>query len=192
VKLIVGLGNPGFIYAHSRHNIGFAVLKALSRIYKIPLKKDKCTIALAGKGKINHQNVILATPLTYMNLSGIAVKGLVRQYAIDLDNLLVVCDDLDLGFGRLKIKPSGSSGGHRGLKSIMDSVGTEDFARLRIGIGRPNRIEASNFVLSPFTRREKGQLKSVIEDACECCHAWIATGITKTMNIFNKERKDNE
>jgi len=196
VKLIVGLGNPGRNYTGSRHNAGFSVIKALTKNYKIPLKKD--TFSLSGKCKIEDKNIILALPLTFMNLSGIAVSALLKKYKIDLprpctqgrglENLLVVCDDLDLGFGVIKIRPNGSSGGHRGLESIIDSLGSQEFARLRIGIGRPleGNTDAASFVLSPFTKREKGEMKEIIEVACGCCRAWAKKGITGSMNIFNQ------
>ena len=190
MKLIVGLGNPGRIYTESRHNIGFSVIKALSKIYKIPLKKDN-TFSLSGKGKIKGDNLILALPLGFMNLSGIALSALIKKYKIDLDNLLVVCDDLDLDFGVIKIRPSGSSAGHRGLESIIDSLGSQGFARLRIGIGGPLRhnTDASSFVLSPFTKKEKGKIKEIIENACDCCRVWAVKGITESMNIFNRRSK---
>ncbi len=189
MKLIVGLGNPGRNYTESRHNAGFSVIKALSKDYKIPLKKD--TFSLSGKGKVEGESLILALPLTFMNLSGIAVNALIKKYKIDLENLLVVCDDLDLGLGVIKIRPDGSSGGHRGLGSIIDSLGSQEFGRLRIGISRPlkGNIDAASFVLSPFTKREKGKMKETIEEACDCCRAWAKKGITESMNIFNRRSK---
>lgn len=186
MKLIVGLGNPGDIYKDSRHNIGFLAVKALSRIHKITLKREKGCFSLSGKGKIGKQTVILALPVTFMNLSGIALKGLVEKHKIDLQDLLVICDDLDLAFGRLKIKPAGSSGGHQGLNSIINTLGSWGFARLRLGIGRPkSNLEATQYVLSSFSNREKRQLKKIIERGYACCQMWATEGITKTMNIFN-------
>ncbi len=208
MKLIVGLGNPGFIYRHSRHNIGFLVIKTLAKLHKIPLKKDRQTFSITGKGKIDGGDLILAMPVTFMNLSGVAVVNLLKKYRIDLprpfgrtgnesispkgrglDKLLVICDDIDLEFGRLKIKPSGSSGGHRGLKSIIDSTRTCKFSRLRIGIGRPLKsIKAAEYVLSAFNRKEKTQLREILEVASNCCWSWVRKGITETMNIFNCRR----
>jgi PTH1 family peptidyl-tRNA hydrolase len=193
MKLIVGLGNPGDIYRDSRHNIGFSVVKALAKARKISLKRDKGTFSLSGRGKIDSQNVIMATPLSFMNLSGAAVKALLKKYKIALRDILIVADDLDLEFGRLRIRPSGSSAGQRGLVSITESLGTQEFARLRIGIGRPNaNMEASDYVLSPFNRKEKAQLKQIIENAADCCKSWITKGITETMNIFNARSRYNE
>lgn len=191
MKLIVGLGNPGKAYTDSRHNIGFSAVKALARSYKILLKKERGVFSRCAKAKIENQSVILALPLTFMNLSGPAIGALLKKYRVDLDNLLVVCDDLDLGFGRLKMKHCGSSGGHRGLQSIIDFLNCSKFSRLRIGIGRPypNNIEASRYVLSPFTKKEKEQIRTIIKEATNCCRTWILEGTTKTMNIFNQPRK---
>ncbi len=187
MKLIVGLGNPGSTYTNSRHNIGFLVVKSLSRIYKIPLKKDRSASALSAKIRIAGGNVMLAMPLTFMNLSGNAVSSLLKKNRIGLEDLLVVCDDLDLEFGRIKLKPRGSSGGHLGINSVIDCIGSEDFARLRAGIGRPAKnIDAADYVLSPFTKRQKQELAGIIEDASLCCQAWVREGITEAMNIFNK------
>lgn len=191
MKLIVGLGNPGEAYAPSRHNIGFTVVKAVAKKYKAALKKDYTISSLSARIKIAGQNVALAIPLTFMNLSALAVKPLMKKYKIDLNNLLVVCDDLDLEFGRLKIRASGSSAGHRGIQSIIDLLKKEDFARLRIGIGRPNKdLEAADYVLSAFTKKEKMQVSEIIERAADCCQSWVTKGVTETMNVFNKRSKD--
>jgi len=190
MKLIVGLGNPGNLYVHSRHNVGFLVVKTLAQAHKILLKKEKGVLSLSGKGKIEGQNLILAMPLTFMNLSGVAVGGLLKRYKINLSNLLVVCDDLDLSLGRLKIKSGGTSGGHRGLKSIIESLKGDTFARLRIGIGRPTRSDISAYVLSHFSKKEKVELSELIERASDCCRVWVAKGINKSMNIFNQRSKE--
>ncbi len=191
MKLIVGLGNPGKIYINSRHNIGFLVIRALSEALEIPLKRDAVTLSLTGKGRISGSNIELAMPLTFMNLSGLAVSALVKKYKIDLANLLVVCDDLDLEFGRQKVRPRGSSGGHRGIQSIIDHLRSNEFARLRIGIGRPHPdMDAAEYVLSVFKRAEMRQAIDIISVACDCCQSWVSEGITKSMNIFN--RRNNE
>lgn len=188
--LVVGLGNPGKIYINSRHNVGFKAIEKLSKILQIALKKDRGTFSLSGKGKIKEQDVILAMPQTFMNLSGIAVRQLIKKYKIDLAKLLVVCDDLDLEFGRLKIKPSGSSGGHRGIKSIIDSLGSQNFTRLRIGIGRPDcNLETAEFVLSTFNKTEKRELKKILHEASICCQSWAVQGITQSMDTFNKRSR---
>ena len=187
-KLIVGLGNPGLAYASSRHNIGFAVLKFLASSLKINLKKDSSVSALVGRSSGSQPDLILALPQTYMNLSGIAVKALLKKFKITLKDLLVVCDDLDLELGRIKIRPQGSSAGQRGMESIIEHLGTRDFSRLRIGIGRPkNPQAAADYVLSGFLRKEKVVVQQIEEDAVSCCMSWVEKGIVQTMNTFNTE-----
>lgn len=188
MKLIVGLGNPGRDYADSRHNIGFMVVKALAKAHDISFKKVFGIAAFEGRAKIRGQFVLLAMPLSFMNLSGSAVRSLVKRHKINLEDLLVVCDDLDLEFARLKIRPSGSSGGHNGLKSIIDNLEAQDFARLRIGIGRPHTaVDAADFVLAPFAKKEKEEIKETIARAQECCETWVTKGITESMNLFNQK-----
>lgn len=192
MKLIVGLGNPGRPYINSRHNIGFSVIGTLAKKYKIALKKEKNILALSGKGRIGGDCVILAMPLTFMNLSGIAVSGLLKRHRVASADLLVVCDDLDLEFARLRLRPFGSSGGHRGLKSVIDSLGTQEFSRLRVGIGRPagESADEAEYVLSSFGRNQKIQVKELIAEAADCCAAWVNKGIIDTMNTFNKRSQE--
>ena len=187
MKLIVGLGNPGLLYIGSRHNIGFQVIKALAKAQKVVLKKESGIKALSVKTRIGSQELVLSTPFTYMNLSGGAVKALLQKYKVDLKDLLIVCDDLDLEFGRLRIRPLGGSAGHRGIKSIVDSLGTSDFSRLRIGIGRPKgRMSPAEFVLSRFNREEKKDLPDIISNVLDCIHCWTNEGIEKSMSMFNR------
>lgn len=191
MKLIVGLGNPGLLYAGSRHNVGFQVVKRLAKTERIVLKKEKGISALSGKGKINGENITLSLPLTFMNLSGEAVRALIKKYKVELKDLLIVCDDLDLDFGRLKIRETGSSAGHRGMKSIIDSLGKNEFSRLRIGIGRPKaRIDPAEFVLGHFNRRERLELSKIIGKAQEVIQCWVIDGIEKCMNIFNRNDRE--
>jgi PTH1 family peptidyl-tRNA hydrolase len=193
IKLIVGLGNPGLIYAASRHNIGFRVVKYLARSLKIGFKADRQVFALVAKGKLSGQEIVLALPQTYMNLSGRAVSALLKKFKLNQDSLLVVCDDLDLELGRLKIRPQGASGGQRGLESIIQGLGSQEFSRLRIGIGRPAKPQdAAEYVLSGFSRQEKEAVRQIEEDAADCCQSWVENGITQTMNIFNNLRSRNE
>lgn len=188
MKLIVGLGNPGLIYSGSRHNIGFEVIKNLASSQRIVLRKEKGIKALTGKFRIGEEPVLLALPLTFMNLSGEAVKPILKRYEIAEADLLVVCDDLDLEFGRIKVCFQGSFAGHRGIKSIEDSLETNGFNRLRIGIGRPKEeSSASDFVLSRFNRIEKKEIPLIINKSAECCRSWIEAGIDKAMNIFNRK-----
>ncbi len=187
MKLIVGLGNPGRAYIDSRHNIGFLTIKSLARRYRIALERDSGTFSLTGRSRIDGQKVILALPLTFMNLSGSCIELLLKKYKISPDKLLVICDDLDLELGRLKIRPFGSSGGHRGLQSIISALGIQDFCRLRVGIGRPHKdTAAAAYVLSAFTNKEKKQIKEIIARASDCCRFWVKRGIVESMNTFNK------
>jgi len=190
VKIIVGLGNPGIVYAGSRHNIGFEVVKHLASAEKIALKKEKGIKALSGKSRIGSLDIVLAIPLTFMNLSGEAVKPLLKRYKLKATDFLVACDDLDLEFGRLKIRSQGSSAGHRGIESIIGSLGSNQFSRLRIGIGRPrDNSDTRDFVLSRFNRREKKDIPGIVDRAAQCCLLWAEGGIDKTMNIFNQKEK---
>jgi PTH1 family peptidyl-tRNA hydrolase len=135
----------------------------------------------------------LAMPQAFMNVSGEAVGALRKKHRIDIDNMLVVCDDMDLEFGRLRIRPNGSSGGHRGLSSIIGALGKNTFCRLRIGIGRPSQAaDAAEFVLSPFTNKERAELDGVIDAAADCCLSWVSKGVAETMNIYNKRSQVNE
>ena len=182
----MGLGNPGLIYSGSRHNIGFVVVKSLAGSLKISFKRDSAVLALVGKSCAGQSDLILALPQTYMNRSGIAVKALLKKFKVDPENLLVVCDDLDLDVGRLKLRPQGSSGGQRGMDSIIAQLATQDFSRLRIGIGRPkNSQDAAEYVLSGFSRQEKAAVKQAQENAVNCCLSWVQNGTEQAMNIFN-------
>ena len=186
MKLIVGLGNPGLVYAGSRHNIGFIVVKSLARSLKVVLKRDGSVSALVSKANWGQNNVALALPQTFMNLSGIAVKALLKKFKVGFEDLLVVCDDLDLELGRIKIRPQGRSGGQRGIVSIIEHLGTQDFSRLRIGIGRPkDPADAAGYVLSGFLRKEKAIVEEAKEDAVNCCLSWVENGIVRTMDSFN-------
>jgi len=187
VKLIVGLGNPGRIYSSTRHNIGFVVVKSLAKDCGATLKRENFTYSLTAKAKFEAIPVVIALPLTFMNLAGQAVKALVKKYRVVKSDLLVVCDDLNLELGRIRLRPSGSSGGHRGLQSIIDNLRREDFARLKIGIGRPPAgMEASDYVLKPFLKKETGVLNEAVQNACECCRVWVQENTDKAMNEFNK------
>lgn len=186
MKIIVGLGNPGLAYSGSRHNIGSAIVKSLAVVLKAVLKRDNSVFSSVGAAKLGQHKIILALPQTFMNLSGRAVSALLKKFKGAPSGLLVVCDDLDLELGRMKIRPSGSSGGHRGLLSIIEHLGTENFSRLRIGIGRPkNAADAADYVLRGFLRSQKMLVQKVREDAVNCCLSWEEKGVVETMNMFN-------
>jgi len=188
MRLIVGLGNPGILYSSSRHNIGFQVVKNLAKTLKVVLKKEKGIKALSVKAKIEGVDVVLALPLTFMNLSGEAVRPLLEKHKVGLNDLLVVCDDLDLEFGRIKIHQASSSAGHRGIQSIIDYLGSNKFNRVRVGIGRPSRnLDASRFVLTRFNKIERSRLLRIISRTQECCLSWVSQGLEKSMSVFNKK-----
>lgn len=190
MKLIVGLGNPGRLYQDTRHNIGRVVVRELAKTYGSTFKKDSGTFSFTTKIKIDHENIILAAPFTFMNLSGIAVEALIKKYKIDLANLLVIHDDLDLEFSRIKIQNSGSSAGHKGVRSIFYCLGTQNFSRVRIGISRPHdKKNINDYVLSAFNKEEKVMINLVIQKAIQCCKVWAKEGLVKAMNIFNRWEK---
>jgi len=188
MKLIVGLGNPGRIYQGTRHNIGSSVVKALAKEYNVSLKKGIFASSLSAKAGIENRDVILVVPLVFMNLSGSAVSSLVKKHKVDLENLIVVFDDLDLEAGNIRLRPGGSSGGHKGLDSIISALRSSKFARLRIGIGRPKdkSRDIAGYVLSPFSQKERKIMDEVTENCCSALRVWVSSGISKTMNIFNR------
>ena len=193
MKLIVGLGNLGMLYKHSRHNIGIEIVSCLAREYKIKLIREKNALYKAGSGKSGAIDFILAVPLSFMNLSGVSVAALVKKCRVPLDSLLVICDDLDLALGSIRIRPSGSSAGHKGIKSIIERLESEAFARLRVGVGRPRRKEeVRGFVLSGFRRSELALMKEAREEACACVATWLEAGTKEAMNQFNRKRKEAE
>lgn len=185
MKLIFGLGNPGDRYSATRHNIGFmAVDKLATRKNKIigTLKKKNLT----AKCLIDQEEVILAKPRTFMNLSGEAVTSLASFFKIDAENIIVIHDDLDLDFGRIKIKIGGGHGGHNGIRSIVSYLGSGDFTRIKIGIGRPQTGgDISGYVLNPFSVEEKGDLDRILERSAEAAEAVVREGALKAMNRFN-------
>lgn len=183
--LIVGLGNPGQEYRNNRHNVGFMVIDRLGQEWGLRLSKLQSK-ALIGMGRVLGYRVILAKPQTYMNLSGQAVSGLVRFYKLPLENLLVIHDDLDLPLGTIRIRPSGGSAGQKGLNSIIQQLGTKDFPRLRIGIGRPpGRMSPADYVLHDFSAEEQETLALVLERAVEAVQSFIHLGMEQTMNRYN-------
>jgi PTH1 family peptidyl-tRNA hydrolase len=182
VKLIVGLGNPGRSYADTRHNVGFDVVDLLAERHRLAWESAPAEALLA---KWREASTLVAKPLTFMNLSGQAVGELLRFYKIDLSDLFVVVDDANLELGRLRARPSGSAGGHNGLKSIIEHVG-EAFPRLRIGIGRGDpRWDLADHVLSTFGREERDVIDRAVVRAADAVETFVSEGITATMNRFN-------
>lgn len=178
VKLIVGLGNPGRTYLSTRHNIGFLVINRLSKTYGIKMKIDSRTQSQVGDGLIEGRRIILAKPLCFMNLSGSSISLLLRRYNLNYEEMLVICDDLDLSWGKIRLRAKGSSAGHRGVESIIRSLGRSGFSRLRIGIGRPERrkIDVKDYVLGRWTQKEKENLDACIERAVNYCRVWVTSG----------------
>jgi len=191
MKLIVGLGNPGRIYAHNRHNAGFRCLNYFARIHSVRFDRRQCR-ARAGIGEIRGEKVLLAKPGTFVNLSGDSVARLVRKHGIPLSDLLVIYDDLDLPLGKIRLRQSGGSGGHKGMNSIISALGSEDFPRIRVGIGRPQVEEQSisedtivNYVLSDFSSQEEATIKPVIATVSEAIDCFLTQGIEAAMSKFN-------
>lgn len=183
MKLIIGLGNPGRQYQGTRHNIGFSTIDILARRHRIHVRSRRSK-SLVGEGIIASEEVVLSKPLTFVNLSGQAVGGLVRRYKLDMKDVLVICDDVNLPLGRLRIRTSGSAGGHKGLKSVIHSLGTEDFVRIRIGIGSPAGHMVDH-VLSRFQRNEREAVRHAIERAADSVETYLVSGIEQAMNQFN-------
>lgn len=194
MKLIVGLGNPGVRYAETRHNVGFRVLERFAERHGLDLAHERYEGRWAEGSAIGVPVALLA-PLTWMNLSGEAVAGAVhglRELDVARD-LVVVYDDLDLPFGRLRLRAAGGAGGHRGVASIILSLDTKRFARLRFGIGRPpTGVDPVDWVLSPFDPEQRAALPSRIERAVDVVDGWLADGVEAAMNRFNREPGDDE
>jgi PTH1 family peptidyl-tRNA hydrolase len=183
--LIVGLGNPGRKYARNRHNAGFLAIDRLARRHGLSFARRKGKAKIA-EGKIAGQRVILAKPQTYMNLSGESVAALVRFFKIPACRALAVYDDLDLPLARLRLRPEGGSGGHKGLKSVTERLGTQAFPRLRIGIGRPVHGDPMDFVLQDFTVDEWIDMDAALDCAVKAIEHWLLYGIDAAMNVFNR------
>ena len=189
MKLIVGLGNPGKEFTFSRHNIGFLVINRLARINGIALKERKFK-SRWGKGEISGHMVILAKPYTFMNLSGKAVKRFQEEFELEPHQLIVIQDDLDLDFGRIKIKEKGGNGGHKGIRSIMDVIGGDVFTRVKVGIGKPHLdIDLTEYVLQPFDERQGILLNDVISRAQAAVQLLLEAGVQAAMNRFNLSSK---
>lgn len=191
MKLIVGLGNPGRRYAGNRHNVGFICLSHFARNHAMKFDR-KLGRARTGQGEVAHHKVILARPQTHMNQSGQSVALLVNRFAVTLDNLLVIHDDLDLPLGKIRIRQGGSSGGHKGVDSIIACMESQDFPRLRVGIGRPTTSSAQTteddiiaYVLSDFTPDEKQIINQITPRVSEAILCLLAEGPVAAMNKYN-------
>lgn len=182
--VIAGLGNPGRRYSRTRHNIGFMVLEEVAYRDTIDFKYRKEGYRI-GKDLIGKHSIFLIEPFLYMNMSGPVIKKILMKFSIQPEHLLVIHDDLDMEIGKLKIKRTGSSGGHKGIESIIQSIGSRDFLRLKVGIGREEGVSAEDYVLSKFKRQEIVLIKDIIKKAADAVHCIISEGVDNAMNRYN-------
>jgi len=175
MKLIVGLGNPGLKYKNTLHNIGFRLIDALAREHKIALKTNPKFKAKTGQGRINGKDIGLFKSQRFMNLCGLSLAPFVLEHKLDIRDILVICDCLDLPFGKIRFKDKGSDAGHRGVRSLISALGRNDFSRIKIGIGRPANpnIDISEYVLSRLSAKEEKEFSKVIEEAKILIYEWI-------------------
>ncbi|MBU6382822.1 MAG: aminoacyl-tRNA hydrolase [Verrucomicrobia bacterium] len=184
--LIVGLGNPGKTYKGTRHNIGFEAVDFLAKRHRLEWKKQLKWKGMVAEGKIGDDSAILLKPLTYMNLSGESVVLMMHYFHIDLSRLLILVDDVALPLGQLRIRINSGSGGHNGLKSIEESLQTNRYPRLRIGVGDRDDGDLTDHVLGKFSKTEETLLPSVLERAVQAVEIWLDEGLTSAMNFANK------
>ncbi|YAL82761.1 aminoacyl-tRNA hydrolase [Dermacoccaceae bacterium W4C1] len=190
--LIVGLGNPGPGYAGNRHNVGAMVIDRIAADASVPLRKHKARAAAAqvrigvGPGGVPGPAAVIAVPSTFMNTSGGPVAALMQFFKVPAEKLIVVHDELDIDFGALRLKRGGGEGGHNGLRSISSSIGTKDYLRLRVGVGRPpGRMDAASFVLKDFNSAERKELDFLLPDAIDALERLIADGLTAAQNVVH-------
>jgi peptidyl-tRNA hydrolase, PTH1 family len=187
VKIIVGLGNPGIPYRMTRHNIGFQVVDRVARINHISIRTKRFK-SLCGTGWIDSQQVVLAKPMTFMNRSGEAVKKAADFFHLGVEDLVVVHDDLDLPFGRLRFKQRGGDGGHQGVRSLIERMGGNSFLRLKVGIGRPSQgMDPAEYVLEGFDKVEQSHLDQLLSQAAESLKVMLLEGLEAAMNRFQKK-----
>jgi PTH1 family peptidyl-tRNA hydrolase len=186
VKILVGLGNPGIFYRMTRHNIGFQVIDRLAETNQISIRTKRFK-SLYGTGAVDAQEVVLAKPMTYMNRSGEAVKKMADFFHLRIEDLLVVHDDLDLPFGRLRFKRRGGDGGHQGIRSIIEWMDGNNFLRLKVGIGRPPQgMDPAKYVLERFNKSERSLLDQFLFQGAESLKVMLLEGVEKAMNQFQK------
>jgi PTH1 family peptidyl-tRNA hydrolase len=184
--LVAGLGNPGPRYATNRHNVGFRCLELLAARHELAFDKRQKQAVIAA-GAIQTRRTILAKPQTFMNESGRAVVPLAHFYKVQPERLMVVYDDLDLPLGTIRLRPEGGSGGHKGMRSIIEHIGTQSFPRLRIGIGRPpGQMDPAAYVLEDFTTEEEPLLEETLERAVAAIEVWLSEGVEVAMNQYNR------
>ncbi len=185
LKLLVGLGNPGREYEQTRHNVGFMVIDELAKRWNLSYNQTKFN-GLFSSHMVGTEKVILCKPLTYMNLSGECVRPLMDYFKMDIDDLLVIYDDLDLPVGKIRLRVKGSAGGHNGIKSLIHHLGTDQFKRIRIGIGRPqNGQKVTDYVLGRFISEEQPDIQHAIMRAADACEKFMTEPFLQVMNEFN-------
>lgn len=189
MKIIIGLGNPGSEYTGTKHNIGFAVVNAFAKEAKAKIEKEKYG-SLIGKARVGEESIMLVLPQTFMNLSGKAVEELVREECNDdISNIIVVCDDINLELGKIRIRKKGSAGGQKGLDSIIRFLNRDDFARLRVGIAtEAHKGDITDYVLSPFKRKYARNAAHAVNLAKEALFGWVEEGVDAAMTKFNKRK----
>ena len=189
--LIAGLGNPTREYEKTRHNVGFEAIDILADKAGTTVTEKKHK-ALYGKGYIGGQKVILAKPQTYMNLSGESIREIADFYKIEPENIIILCDDINLSEGQLRIRLKGSAGGHNGLKNIISHLGTQEFPRIRIGVGeKPRGMDLSDYVLGRFPKEQQAVMEEAYRDAAEAACMMIEDGADAAMNHYNRKNKEN-
>jgi PTH1 family peptidyl-tRNA hydrolase len=186
VRLVVGLGNPGRRYERARHNLGFLVVDRLANRHDVRIEKVLCG-ALVGDWSLGGEKIVLAKPQTFMNRSGAAVDGLLREYGATAENLVVVYDDLDIAFGRIRIRTRGSAAGHRGVLSILEALAGAPFYRVRVGIGRPpDGMEPVDYVLQPISDEEMRELNKIVDRAADSVVCLFRDGLRRAMELYNR------
>ncbi len=185
MKLVVGLGNVGDKYCFTRHNAGFMVVDKWAIMNDVSFKEDKKLKCFVGKFKSGFEDIMLIKPTTFMNLSGEAVIAVMNYYKIDIEDVIIVYDDLSLELGKMRFRPSGSDGGHNGIKSVIKHLGTSNFARLKIGIGPQPPVPAESFVLQNFYKDQLETLKPVLKSAIDGIQYYFDNGMQKAQNEFN-------
>ncbi|MCX7746273.1 MAG: aminoacyl-tRNA hydrolase [Clostridia bacterium] len=187
IYIVIGLGNPGARYEYTRHNVGFIAVDLLAQKYGIKISKIKHK-AILGEGSIEGAKVVLVKPQTYMNLSGESVREVLDWYKAPIKNVIIIYDDIDLAVGKIRIRPKGSSGTHNGMRSVLYQIQTDEFPRVRIGIGKPPEgWQLADFVLSKFTQEEKRSIEEGITNGAEAASAIIKSGIESAMNKYNSK-----
>ena len=185
--MIAGLGNPGLRYKNTRHNIGSMALQRWARLLDVRLSSRSFS-AKGGRARVLEREIILLCPQTYMNESGRSVRACADYYRIEPENILVVHDDIDLELGRIKVARNGGSGGHKGVDSVFQHLGTRAFNRVKVGVGRPRYDEpVDEFVLSPFYKDEQAVVDSVLEGAIKACELFVGQGVVSAMNFMNRQ-----